>query len=580
MIPTVTGILPKSRTMQFSRNYYQTGRKGWKVTSCILPSSVVELIENHFTDPNEGHRAIHAVNILFHKALNRGLLPDEYILVADEYKGYLFNGNRNYFKIINRDLREKLTLLEPQKLSKGVIYCEGEAIRYRFNPKYVIDQEYVTVYYEQRTGTSERKYTKTKDLTSLNDAKDVFIEYRIQDILHRITLTLTEAEIEPVVRSRKGEIAEKIRRNSWQEKTGTIKYRKDNKIHTFKKGLYRDLEHFIRDRTEITIQQHISSLNRLLPGTERTLPHRDKWGKRLYHDVVNVAKPYLKYLRLGGEPLFEIDLRNSQFCILANILLRTSISNPTKPYSSIAETLLQAIDTDSRAGKPGKEEKEEGETNNAGAYLSSHFSIDKVVLFDKNSGRVEEIKRFIEASLNGPNGSLYDFITGKLYDKDLINNELIEEVKSLMFQMLFCDLRYDKSSGDKKRLWKKLPESMRLISGIKAELAARLLTFESQSDSTFDIRQPVIEHMKDPDKAGSNLFCLGLQRIESIIFIDEILRLLLLAGLDVLSKHDSFLCKESEKEKVYEIVYRELLRILGSSAAGVPNFSLRLPRSV
>ena len=56
--------------------------------------------------------------------------------------------------------------------------------------------------------------------------------------------------------------------------------------------------------------------------------------------------------------------------------------------------------------------------------------------------------------------------------------------------------------------------------------------------------------MEELDKAGSALFCICHQKIESFLFIDNILDYLLEEQYDVLPKHDSIICKQSEIDAV------------------------------
>ena len=73
----------------------------------------------------------------------------------------------------------------------------------------------------------------------------------------------------------------------------------------------------------------------------------------------------------------------------------------------------------------------------------------------------------------------------------------------------------------------------------------------------------------EPNQAkdkGNAALAVTLQRIESRIFVDNILARLLSSGYRVFSKHDSILCKESDQAAVTAIVRAELDRELGIGA--------------
>ena len=83
------------------------------------------------------------------------------------------------------------------------------------------------------------------------------------------------------------------------------------------------------------------------------------------------------------------------------------------------------------------------------------------------------------------------------------------------------------------------------------KLLRLLYTHKTEQKSRFD--------------AGNDYLAIGLQRVESEIFIDNIVKALQNAGLTIISKHDSILCKEDEADHVEIILKQELDRILGEN---------------
>ena len=67
--------------------------------------------------------------------------------------------------------------------------------------------------------------------------------------------------------------------------------------------------------------------------------------------------------------------------------------------------------------------------------------------------------------------------------------------------------------------------------------------------------------LKNSFQAGNDYLPLLLQKIESRIFIETILPALQIAGFDVVPRHDSFLCTESDGKAVRAIIEIELHKL-------------------
>ena len=113
-----------------------------------------------------------------------------------------------------------------------------------------------------------------------------------------------------------------------------------------------------------------------------------------------------------------------------------------------------------------------------------------------------------------------------------------------------------------------------LPTGVKGRAQAKLMMFEicfskhnNHTTAKAKLRElfPNLVGMIDAYKKqnGNNQFAITLQKEESRLFIDIILPKLYKAGYKVLSKHDSILCKESDKEAVERLMREELDEALG-----------------
>ena len=563
--------------MIFSRIPYKTVRRGWKVVKAELPAAIVSAIENSSDDPNHVHRSIHCINILYRKFLIKEMEIDDYFTISDAFKNYLFNGSRKYHPLLTTTIVQDLGILERVTLQSGQLWARGKASRYKFNPKFIVGQSLEVIYYEVRLSQLTKRHINKEGRTPQLRGSG-YLEEKLSSILDRVTLVLNKTEIEDMVLSRKGEIRYKVLSRSAKGKNGAIHYFKKGKKKVIKKGLYNDLDHFVNEKVDQIIMAHIISLISFKNRDYRNLhPHRDRHSKRLFHDLLNIPSCYLKHFRLDGENLYEIDLCSSQFCLFANILIRTkSQQTPYALYDEITNSLLDSLKEESRQLTLKQTSTNNG--NKHKSYLSSHFLGKSVSAKNQELRSTKGIEDWIQESTGS---KFYEYIHSVVQPEVPMNPGSIKDVKGLMLSAGFGDFRYSKASIEKQKLWKGFQEVMTILNGIKSHLGLKLLTFEeSKNRYGIDLRSIVTEKTEDPDKGGSNLFSISLQRIESHIFIDSLLQRVYSKRLLAIPKHDSFLVKESEMKLVYKIMFKKLLRILGTNDSKNPNFSLRIPKPV
>jgi hypothetical protein len=145
-----------------------------------------------------------------------------------------------------------------------------------------------------------------------------------------------------------------------------------------------------------------------------------------------------------------------------------------------------------------------------------------------------------------------------------------------MFTVAFSSYRY--CPIGKQVLQKYLPSIISVIDGFKKarirELASEKLKVESETHCPADIslerenRPNTQERGLSTQEArdrGNASFAIMLQQVESVVFVDKILAECHLRRLKVLSKHDSIICRQSDKRLVTGIICRIMNQIFGKA---------------
>lgn len=153
-------------------------------------------------------------------------------------------------------------------------------------------------------------------------------------------------------------------------------------------------------------------------------------------------------------------------------------------------------------------------------------------------------------ALNDTSGKLYDFLTTMGYEIPALSFSL--DMEAFITECRECNL-YE-FVGEKLSLSRREAKSACFeifFSDPKYVNASKLMV-----SSLFPETVKWIDDFKLLN--GYKAFPVMLQRIESHIFIDNILKELLYRGLPVLTKHDSVLCKQCDINKVRRIVSEHL----------------------
>lgn len=287
---------------------------------------------------------------------------------------------------------------------------------------------------------------------------------------------------------------------------------------------------------------------------------RNDTNKRLDTNLTTLKSELLKYVKLDNEKLYSIDLRNSQFLILAKLIsssakyieyLQNTASKQDQTYNKNFTYLLFNSKPQNVNVKNESVDIKNIVTNTIRSTIShinvTHFFKDK------------KLKPFCSKDFNSflnltKNGFFYEEMLKTFNDKNLNNvkkskkkKRTRDEIKKMMFMVVFSSSSYN--SSEKRDFALAFPHVAKWIKEFKR---ACVRDFEKSGMSAAAAR-----------KKGNAALAVMLQSIESYIFIDVILKKLIESELRVFSKHDSILCKKSDVSRVLNIIKSELDEIFG-----------------
>ena len=438
---------------------------------------------------------------------------------------------------------------------EGNKFCKS----YRINPKYLNDE--VTVVEFEVT----KKHGKTKKKTI-----PVVVKHT-KRMLRLIKLDVRAAKTELNRYLNEDRFKEKLRvdheiPDSWYVETDTtgLPYFFGKRI-CHMAGIVREIANergysLIKDKKEYFIDkpEHYYELKKFhirqsynyciaMFQNRSVYAKRNKTNHRLDSNLTSFPSLLLPHLSLGGETLISIDLSNSQFSILADLIMKGhfqkelhQISNSVKSFTQVYPFMNESNSSNSFTGHFIQ-------------YINDTLTHQPVAAFmSANSAMVAQPKTKYGAfldSLGGFPADLLHFIelakSGKIYGyiKEKLNLKNVADAKQFAFEMFFAKYKYQ--GPGKLQLKKIFPTLISIIDAYKKN-------------------------------NGDNEFAILLQKRESYIFIDRILHHLANKGYKVLSKHDSILCVASKLKDV-EMEVRTILdeelgdyRLKITDANGIP----------
>ena len=468
---------------------------------------------------------------------------------------------------------------------------KGRCKSYWFNPSLIFSDATIL--------SHNKKYSKK---FSSND-----IEKQTVVLLSKLKLSIKKKEIERTVNeivnysfvssrlltnesipdkphyvSSKGLFMSKDRIISYAKETGldAILYKNNGKVYLEKR------EQFIKNKVyeiRYCYTEYLLNLGQL-SNRANIICNRNLTNLRLDTNLTNLPSKLFSLLRLDGEQLEQYDLSNSQFVILANLISATLEEGNNVFYNFIKKEQPHIYEIAKRTTEIVTNERANyndlflfiNETRNGCFYeclannnwkeLYQERYPEYESLFDLESRISFHKYRSIRSKNPMINEIKYQIMDEPTHKKIAIELEkqykaIRGQSKQITFETVFSS--HIKNSESKERLKKAYPSLVLWINSFKRLSVDYYKDLQRNKPKAFN---KLVEHRKKkkPIQLGSaNLAC-SLQQLESKIFIDKILSMLLDYGFRVFSKHDSIACKNSQSKQVKTIVTGLLNMIFGS----------------
>ncbi len=484
----------------------------------ISDSAKEEIREKYGRGKKVSENIINLLNDILNSHLQLGIKLYDYVPVPSKtYRAKIKDGNIKITELfgkyldvrVNRDgttFRKSRT--KKRKLTKEKIIIHGIPKHYRFKPEFFRKHGIKIIKNEKNI----QDITKENLIITPKNKLENFTIKNLEKIELSIDLdSLKEQEIEKVFRPA---ALDKFNSNIRITENKVIGFNKSTEYDlTFDKKDLKLYEHF---ESKIGAYRIFNSLN-IFKNKKKDAKQSD-FNHRLHHTLLELPKESLRFLRVDGEPLCEIDMKNSQPNLLLNLLVYNKPKIPATHYNLLKEynIILQQI-TDKHK---------------------------KVITSFKNSHRY---KKLLAAAHNG---KFYEYIQEIT---ELVNNR--EEAKLIVMLILFSGFNSFNKYTTK---WKDLfPRLFFFIREFKKGAYAHIM----DKDPIFVPKY--IRNKKNEYEASTSVLPVILQKVEAFIFLDNIFSYLLKKDLYALPKHDSIVCKQSDFKTIYNIIIKILNTLLG-----------------
>jgi len=485
----------------FNQNNNQMARKAKIITKAILPIGIADTLKGKIEDAIAYNRSIELIvgiyNIYNKKRISISVeldIPSNYI-----------------YKITTR----KYSYVLKDIVSAGILlrfgpYHKTRCYRYKFSNEYI------------KSGIEFIYFKKQCNATYDDKRKFVYVER----MLRSLTLKGDKSTIE-LVDVRKENITKSI------------------------KSKCKNIE-LQQELIERQIYNETLQIDQIIEGKSRY--SRNKTNYRLDTNITNLPSIYLNYLYFKNESIVSIDLVNSQFTLLANIILgclnkieiEDQLSNITVNFCKILEDNRKKI----IEGNSIKENYKVEEVDNKKDKEGDKRGIIYRGIMYSHSTKISDLMSFCETSISG---TLYDTMVEHMDIKKR------NEAKKACFQVLFgTEGLYSTKSKNQEIFNSLYPTVTDLIINYKQS--------ENNNERQLFLADPDTYRSQHRGKAysqvGSAQFVNMLAKFESAIFIDLILPVLKDNKLFVLTKHDSILVPQSQYKKAHKILVDELKKYL------------------
>ncbi len=461
-----------------------------------LPAKLVKKAESLF-DNNDLTNTLRILDLVYWKLYKKNLL------------GCTWHFSKNY----KRKVGSNSTHLWNSLVKSEILVCngsyhtkQGKSKKYGINSD-LLEGDNIQITYREHVSSSKK------------------IELYSYGVLSELDLNVKD--VNAIINTEFPSILHEVRGNTHINEDGSLTYdngkkrRKVPKPSSMTPGEH--FESFVALQSKEVCKAHQRALEALI-SKSYGFPKRNNTNYRLNHVLTNLPSRYLSQCTIEGEELIEIDLKNSQFTLLANLIKNPSllyrwgntIFNSTVPENSLP---LEA------------------------SFRLLHNFQDKA-----------DIQLFQEYCYQGV---LYEEICKVLHGKETTSGR--DKVKSLMFALVFKEIQH----MPKAELYDAFNENFANVIELIIQLKRNFVNDFKEMDQKEFMRNINKSGNVPRQKGAMNFLAILLQRIEAKIFIDEILDTLRISGIKAISRHDSILVKKSHEAQAYSIVESRLSEILG-----------------
>lgn len=465
-----------------------------------LPESAEKEIIKKYGDRQVSKNIILMFNLFLKQYMVLGKRIYDYCLLGSAfYRGVIKDRSVKISELLEMYLEPRV-FTDGKMFRKKTTYHQGEGKHYRFKAAFLQKHGLMII----------KTFVPKRD--NPEETEDVLpVEHGTNQCLQQIELpfdllNMSQLEIERDI----GKASAERFHNRTTTEEKVVKGRNKRFDYVLEYPLeYHDL--YEKWETKIGAYRMYNSLVNLIYSRKDSRIHLN--NHRLHHILLQVPKEALRFIMVEGEPLVEFDLKNSQPCILMNLLfgkLKIPFGARWLAITSF-ETQLQKL------------------RNSAKGDLG--------------------LRKLIES---GFNGRFYEIIQ-ELSGGDISR----EEAKKAVMFILFSNP--NAKWNPSREIWvKNFPTLYYFIQNFKKALFKvhrRTISGEVMGDTR--------KGLKVPQNQNKGHLAVLLQQLEALIFVEHILPDLYDQGFFALTKHDALLCKQSDAVKVKQIIKTHLDTLLG-----------------
>ena len=468
----------------------------------LLPDKISQLIDDNITDPKLNLKAMIAVGYLIYSYSIQRLPFLVYIPIPKVFKNSII-GNKTYYKVWS--ILEDINILKPRpgrSFSPKYKVCKY----YRFNIQLLT---YDASVFEFKTPARFRKSIIS------NDPLCVWVKSNLSHI--RLNLFNQKTNLSHKLFDKC--LSRKFRFDLDNNKVSIKNSRKWKTYSTNDINIDEHLPYY-QNTFEPVLDNLIQAVN-----SNKSNCTISSTNHRLNHILTNLDKMLFPYVTLNGDYIAVLDLCNSQPLLLA-ILLYRSIIIP---------------DAESIGYNP---------------YM--HDLSSKLIEGPNREVIVSEITTFLEESKRG---NIYEYFGNNYYGRQITSDER-NNIKTSFLAAIYGNVQYE--SQDMKIFKSVFPSVSIIIDEFKHYMIS-LFSAPTRDKDLDSYRYSISKGVKNNDEAGSDYLSVYLQRLESRIFIREVLPLLKEQGHCVIPIHDSYVCASNQSAIVKSAVNDALSSILGEN---------------